>query len=620
MSNSFARLLSACCLLLTAYCLTGCANIVPLEGGEKDTQPPQLDTLASTKNLQTRFQKQTIELAFLEWVELRDAFNQIVISPPLEFRPTIERKKKSIVVEFDEREVLRENATYVINFGQAIRDLTEGNAAPIQFVFSTGEFIDSLTVTGNIADAYTGEPVKDVLFLLYENQADSVVRTERPFYFARTDQNGNFLVNNVKAGAFKAAALLDQNLNYRFDNDAEKIAFLDSTLTIADFPKGTPSEGMRNAELRDSSLRDTAFGGLPLRDTTLKTDSIRVDSLKKTTVQATPNVSLRLFEEEKKLFLRGKETANYGQVKLAFNREPFEAKVTFDSVGQHVFLENERDTIRLWYHSERDFSWRAFVQRDTSIDTVLVKTGLREKFFAVAALKAVALPKAAPPEKVAPEKPFQITLNQPLSAFDASKISLLEDSTKTVVTPEFVIDPAFPRRLSVKKQWKEGAPYELQILPGGLTDIFGLLNADTIIRRFSAALKKDFGTLTLVAKDLKPDRSYVVRVLEKPDSPPIQTFQVEGQTEYKTTIPLLPPAIYTIEIIEDFDRNGRWTTGNYDLHRQPEIIARKKLEQLRANWELEAEVSAVPVFGSPAVESPEEGGGQPGGRAFGRKQ
>ncbi|MBI5916119.1 MAG: Ig-like domain-containing protein [Bacteroidetes bacterium] len=569
----------ACCTLLTAYCLlTGCAHPVAPEGGPRDTQPPQLDSLHSTRNFQTRFQKQTIVLAFDEWVELRDVFTQVVISPPLEKRPEIVRKKKTIQVIFDETEKLRDSATYVINFGQAIRDLTEGNAAPLVFVFSTGDYIDSLSVEGSIADAWTGKPVDKALFMLYENQADSVVRTERPFYFALTDKDGNFKVSNVKSGSFKVAALLDQNLNYRFDNDAEQIGFLDTAFVL----RGKP------VMKTDSVVADS-----------VRLDSLFPDSVATASVGPRPvssKINLKIFQEEKPLFLRSKEVNRYGQVKLGFNQPPGEARVAFDSVGQTVFFETEKDTLRLWYHLERDTSWNVYVQRDTLTDTVLVKNGLRSGFVAAAKLEATAKPAAKPaaaPGKLTPGQPFTLTFNHPLAGFNAANIRLLEDSTKTAVQPRLRIDSIERRTLLIDHAWKEGRPYEVQLLSGSVTDMFGLTNADSIGRSFTVGLRKEFGTLTLKALSLNPEKAYVIRLLDRSEAV-VQSWAVSNVDKFEAKLDLLPPAIYSVELIEDLDRNGRWTTGNYDLHRQPERFTRKALEALRANWELEAVV--VPTF------------------------
>ena len=120
-----------------ANIIWGCANVGTLTGGDKDETPPQLDTLNSTRNFQTNFPGRSFELTFDEWLTLNDVFNQVIVSPPLEFRPEVSLKKKTVHFEFNDDEILREDATYVINFGEAIEDFTEGNAAEMRFVFST---------------------------------------------------------------------------------------------------------------------------------------------------------------------------------------------------------------------------------------------------------------------------------------------------------------------------------------------------------------------------------------------------------------------------------------------------------------------------------------------------
>ncbi|MEZ4955105.1 MAG: Ig-like domain-containing protein [Saprospiraceae bacterium] len=629
-SKNWVRISPFLAFLSITFFLTNCANPIAPTGGPKDETPPKLDTLHSTRNRQVRFEKQDIVLAFDEWVELKDAFNQVVISPPLEFRPTIERKKKTIQLKFDDREVLRDSATYVINFGEAIRDLTEGNVAPIVFVFSTGDYIDSLTIEGRIIDAYTLEPVKDVLFMLYENLADSVFRKERPFYFSKTDEQGNFKVNNIKAGYFKAAALADKNLNYRFDNEAELIAFLDTAVFIGEMVVSErdsfslPVDSLQNDSLGiDSLVIDTFSIELPTSDSliidSLTVDSSRIDSIpppQKITKKKQAPIVLKLFEEEKKLYLRDDETKNYGRVKLAFNRDPYDAVITYDSVGLFTHLEKQKDTLFLWYAMESDAPFNVFVQRDTSIDTVAVADGLRAKFYENAKLEAAE--KAATRLPVLPPgSDFILPFNHPIFSIDENLIQLYEDSAKTEITGRFAIDSLELRKIRIDADWKEDTLYEVAFWPGAITDIFGLQNADTIRRKWMTGLEKDFGSLTLRVVDLRPDSAYIIRFLAKNDEVK-RTFMVSDTSYFETQMPVLAPDTYSLEIIEDLDRNGRWTTGNYDLKRQPERVQKAKLEEVRANWEVDAEVGlnfTIPAA-KPSVDKDSKGPRQPAGNGL----
>ena len=557
-------LLSAILLGGAMLFLFACANQTALTGGPKDTTAPQLDSVLSTPNFQTNFKKQEIALYFDEWVQLKDAFNQVVVSPPLEKRPVIERRKKSIRFRFDEDEVLRDSATYVINFGNAIVDLNEGNPAEIVFVFSTGPFIDSLSVSGTVVDAYTGKPVDKALFMLYENAADSVVRKERPFYFARTDPQGNFTISNVKAGAFKAVAMVDENLNYKYDGQNEKIGFLDTLLKVAPPPKQ------------------------PTKDT-LSSDSLLV-------VPGNPRserVRIRLFQEEGPLFVKEKETRAYGQVKLVFNQAPDSLQINYEDVQQKTLIEPGIDTVLVWYDTPVDTTWHLYLALGTQKkDTIKVGKLSRELFLSSARVK---LQDKRSPKKEAihPDTTLALAFNLPLSAFNESAFVLTDDSTKTQHPFRVQMDATHPRRLLVKSAWKEGGHYTLSMAPGAVTTFFGISNADTLMKKFSTQLRKDFGSLTLRVKGLSADKNYVFRLLSKQQAE-VFSQPLGGMEATVVKRSALTPGVYEVEIIEDLDGNGKWTTGNYDLHRQPERLFRKTLEPLRANWELD--VSIEPSF------------------------
>ena len=212
-----------------------CAQLAPPQGGPKDEKPPTLDVENSTPNFQTNFTTQDIILYFDEYVEVRDAFKQILISPPLDNLPKVTARLKKVTFEFPEGQELKDNATYTINFGNSIRDFTEGNTVKdFRYVFSTGDYIDSLTFAGTLRDAYEGTGVGNAIVMLYDNFADSVVYNEKPFYFATTDDNGNFKFENLRADSFKIFGLEDGNINYIYDLDTERIAFSDQFVSIND--------------------------------------------------------------------------------------------------------------------------------------------------------------------------------------------------------------------------------------------------------------------------------------------------------------------------------------------------------------------------------------------------
>ncbi|MCB0552667.1 MAG: Ig-like domain-containing protein [Phaeodactylibacter sp.] len=560
------RRLKAPILSAIALALTFCANPLPPEGGLKDVDPPKLVVEESTPNFQTKFQKKTIELTFDEWVEVQDVFNQVVVSPPLEYKFELSLKRKTVRFSFDEREQLRPEATYTINFGEAVKDLNERNPAEnLRFVFSTGDFIDSLSVTGIIVDAQTAKPVESALFMLYDNLSDTVVRTERPFYFARTGKDGRFQIENVKAGLFKGFALKDANLNYRFDQALEPIGFPDSLLVVSD------------------SLQ--------------------------------PDLLVKLFTEERPLRLLESDDSRYGLVRLAFSKAPEGLNLSYEDVGQqNVAYEINPDTTKVWFDLPEEKSWKLYLRQDTVLnDTVQVRSRNRQDFLEKARLSF--RPQGSQVININPSRPIELAVNHPVLRYDTSLIRFYEDTLRTLVQPQLSLDTNGQRRLSIAYPWKEGLPYEMELMPGAFTDIYGLQN-DTIIQKYKAELRKNFGNLALTIDSLSADTSYIVELLGKGDEL-VERFLVQGLNTFQQSFTALPPGNYSVRIITDWNGNGRWDSGNYDLYLQPEPISQKPLEQqLRASWDLESTIilerKVVPVL--------EPVSGKPSGGTPGEKQ
>jgi hypothetical protein len=142
--------------------LVGCAKRGSISGGLKDTIPPILE-MSIPKNFSTEFSSKSIKLTFDEFVKLKNINKQLIISPPLSINPQIlpSTASKSITINF--LDSLRTNTTYSMNFGQSIEDNNEGNPYPqFKYVFSTGKFIDSLSIQGTIKDALELKPTASI--------------------------------------------------------------------------------------------------------------------------------------------------------------------------------------------------------------------------------------------------------------------------------------------------------------------------------------------------------------------------------------------------------------------------------------------------------------------------
>ena len=221
-------------LFLAALFLTRCANVVAPTGGPKDLTPPKVAE-AKPKNHSTGFDGNRIELTFNEYVTLNNANQEVLISPPLSTKPDIKLNNKTVVVKF--KEPLSPNVTYTVGFGDAIKDLHEGNAfSDYVYTFSTGDYIDTLSIAGKVINADDKKPAEGMFVALYEDSDSLFYQPTRraPDFIARTDKEGTFRLNGLPDKRFLVFALNDVNANLYYDMPNEKVAFLD-TLVYASF-------------------------------------------------------------------------------------------------------------------------------------------------------------------------------------------------------------------------------------------------------------------------------------------------------------------------------------------------------------------------------------------------
>jgi hypothetical protein len=221
----------ACFLFLL---LLGCANIVPPSGGPKDETAPQLVRVSPADSQRnTRIKK--LELEFDEYITLSEASSQIQISPLLSLPLTTTSKDKFVTITIPDS-LLEHETTYRITFGNAIRDLHEGNIFQISgYTFSTGAFFDSLALRGNVVEANTGLPDTAAFVLLYPAAAgDSGVVRRKPSYVTHVDAKGAFQFLGLPSRSFRVYSLHDANSNLTFDGGKEWIGFLDSLVRPGD--------------------------------------------------------------------------------------------------------------------------------------------------------------------------------------------------------------------------------------------------------------------------------------------------------------------------------------------------------------------------------------------------
>ncbi|HRP33497.1 MAG TPA: Ig-like domain-containing domain [Agriterribacter sp.] len=230
------KVLFAIVVVLIVYKLvvftSGCAQIIPPTGGPRDSLPPVM-LGAVPKDSTLHFKGNKIVITFNEYVQLDRPETQLIISPVPKVSPIIEAKLKEITIRI--KDTLEENTTYSINFGRSLKDINEGNPAKqFTYLFSTGSYLDSSSLSGKVINAETGRTDSTLIVMLHRNFEDSAVSKEKPRYFARLDSAGNFTFNHLAPGRYQIFALKDEGGQKMYMRNSDLFAFYDSTLTIGD--------------------------------------------------------------------------------------------------------------------------------------------------------------------------------------------------------------------------------------------------------------------------------------------------------------------------------------------------------------------------------------------------
>ncbi len=216
-------------VIVTAISATGCANIIPPSGGPRDSLPPVL--IASfPPDSATNYSGNRITLTFDEYINLDNPLENVLISPVPKNNPIIEYKLKNINVRL--RDTLEENTTYTIDFGNAIKDVNEGNIFKnFTYIFSTGSRLDDNTLSGQVLLAETGKADSTLIAVLHKNLDDSAVAKEKPRYIARIDGKGNFEFKNLPSGTFALYAI-PTGFSKRYDDSTRPFAFAGQAINL----------------------------------------------------------------------------------------------------------------------------------------------------------------------------------------------------------------------------------------------------------------------------------------------------------------------------------------------------------------------------------------------------
>jgi hypothetical protein len=574
-------------LLLIALSLWHCANPVTPEGGPKDIAAPKV-LQCDPPNFSTRFAGNTIHIEFDEFINLKNPVADILISPPFKSAPDYRLRGKSVVIKLGDS--LKANTTYVMTFGKAITDITESNVlSGFSYVFSTGTYIDSLSLKGKVISAFDLTPQKDLFVFLYIDNSDTIPFDSLPvkvppYYIVRTNDNGEFSFNNLQGAPMKLLALNDQNSNLIFDQPSEKIAFYDSLVRPYFIPK--PADTTRKDSLVKSVIKKDSITAI--------TDTVRVKN--DTALPAAPPLpfyQLRLFEESDSVqFITKKNVPEDGMALFIFKypvKKPGFRPLNLDTAQSGFIMEifPDRDSIALWMTGKNCDSLIVEVSdNDRVIDTS--KFDLRKK-----TTKKKGSGKDTIPDRlrIIPGKnnPFnlfrykyEMTFSYPLSRWDFSRVLLIED--KDTLHPKIIFSDSIRRRIIIDRKWKEEKRYRI-IIPDSVCYGINNLTNDSLKAEFTTRGQKDFGSLLIhVNLDSEPG-SYILQLLTEKEGVVEEKFTDKNG---KIVFDYILPGKYKVKAILDRNRNRKWDTGNYRENLQPEeVFYFSKVLEIRANWDVE---------------------------------
>ncbi len=524
-------------IVIITILVSSCAQIVTPSGGNKDTTPPEVETEEPISN-NTNFNSNKITITFNEYFDLINPNEKIIFSPPQKNQPDFNLKNKKLIININD--TLKENTTYSIYFDNCLKDITEGNILKIyQYAFSTGENIDTLKILGRLFDSFTKEIQPNIYILLYDIQTDSMPLTQKPNYITKSDNSGNFSINNLKKGEYKIFALDDKNNNLIFDQFTEKFAFQNQTIVL-------DSNNISKIELTLYQQNDTT-------QKLLKQISDGKGIYKLSFRKSIKEASFQLLDTSSFDNRFIKEINSVGDTLTLFD-----TYYTPDTLKLVITQKSFVDTISFCPSCEN----RSSKRKQTENTFLVCNLKNAKELYKTTFIESVLPIKNFASEKIKLRKIGIDTTDVPVNIFFA-------DSLKKILTIDF------------KKIEKEN--YLLYIEKGAISGYNNKSN-DTIIQKFAILSEDDYGNFQLTIESKKNNSIIVQFVSDKKEVVKETSVQNNGIIKWQN----LAPGLYKIRVIFDENKNGRWDNGNYFLKQTPEpIYYFYKTIQIRAKWDIE---------------------------------
>ena len=572
-----------------------CANTTtPPSGGKKDTIPPlitDIRPLPGTVNVPVHNAKITI--TFNEYVTVKDP-KGIFLSPPLEKTPKYKIRGKSVVVYFESD--LQENTTYTLDLTGAIADNNEGNMFPgYTLMFSTGEKIDSMAMTGVVRDCNTLQPIKGATVMLYKDLSDSAVFKQRPDAAVKTDDWGYFALRNIADTLYRLYAIKDESYNNIYDPDNDQIAFCDSIIR----PVMVSSDKL--PELMKYDMLDTL------------------------------HCMARKAEHEMVMF---RERPSKQMIVNKVRTSPRSAYITFmapdtkiDSMWVRGIPQNKliaqfnprKDSLEIWVNDRRRqpdtlHLFVDYLKTDTlgvlqpfteHVRLAMEKTGGRSKSSRrnIKHEDTTCVMKVTAEPETIEQNGFSVEFNYPIiyESFDSiSLVSINPKQKESAMKFSVSRDTLNLRKYVLMPEGKllSGYEYKLKVPYRKFRDINGFYNDSTEVK---VSLPKDDKLSSLTLHLTGVSHKYIVELLNDKRDKVLRNYIIEKDRDL--VFPYLKEGKYSIRITEDKNRNGIVDTGNVLEHRQPEKVVFYKLRDgsyvlsIKESTDMEQNIDISKLFG-----------------------
>ena len=583
---------AALAVLSPTFFMHSCANTTQAPtGGKKDTIPPALywtQPVPGAVNVDTN--KTKIVFGFDEYVTIKNQQN-IFLSPPQKKAPKAKVKGKNVVVTFEEP--LAKGITYTLNFTDAIADNNEGNMFPgFTYVFSTGDNIDSMLVTGTVQDCNTLTPVKGATVMLYKDHSDSAIFKSRPFAACKTDDWGYFCIPYIPDTLYRLYALKDDNNDNIYQSeDGELVGFIDSLIR----PVMRVSDTL--AEMQKYDMKDT-----------LECRARRSE------------YEIRLFKEEstkQKLMNKGRSADRHAYVTFmsknawidslwikGYKQEQLISQFNLRQDSLEIWINDRRrtpDTLQLYINYRKTNDSTGVFEPSLEHFPLFIEGALPKKTGRAARqnLKhedTICVYKLTAEPETVEQNGFSIEFAYPIiyENFDSLKFRYINPKQKEL-KGSFTVekDSLNLRRYIIRPKEKllPGYEYFLKVPHRAFRDINGFYSDSTEVK---VSLPSDDKLSTIILDMKGVEGKLIVDLLNEKRDKVLRNYIIEKDTQL--VFPYLKEGKYSVRVTFDYNKNSMVDTGNILEHRQPEKVAFFKVSENEEYLDLPAATELTQII------------------------